>query len=54
MKMLTGCELVHARKDGVWMKYQLNEEKVVELKEFINYILSNKAKCVCKREKTIE
>lgn len=54
MKMLTGCELVHARKDGVWMKYQLNEEKVVELKEFINYILSNKAKCICKKEKKAE
>ena len=38
MKMLTQCELVIARKDGIWMKYQLNETKVVEYKQFIVFV----------------
>lgn len=41
MKMLTGCELVRARKDGIWMKYQLNEEKVMAYKRFIDELLSS-------------
>ena len=50
MKMLTQCELVLARKDGIWMKYQLNETKGVEYKQFIDELLSNKENCICRKK----
>lgn len=50
MKMLTGCGLVLARKDGIWVKYQLNEARVMECKAFMNELLSNKEDCICKRK----
>lgn len=48
MKMLTQCELVHVRKDGIWMKYKLNDARVLEYKQFIEELLSDKADCICK------
>ena len=50
MKMLTQCDLVLARKDGIWMKYKLNETKVIEYKEFMDELLSHKDQCICKTE----
>lgn len=50
MKMLTQCDLVLARKDGIWMKYKLNETKVTEYKEFMDELLSHKEQCSCKIE----
>lgn len=50
MKMLTACELVEARKDGIWMKYQLNEVKVQACKDFMNELLSRKDDCRCNKK----
>lgn len=49
MKTLTQCELVLARKDGIWMKYQLNEEKLGRYKTFINALFNEKDACICKQ-----
>lgn len=49
MKMLVTCKLVVGRKDGIWMKYQLNPIKVDEFKGFMNQILSQKDDCICKK-----
>lgn len=50
MKMLTGCELVEARKDGVWIKYKLNADRVLAYKQFIDELLSPKDNCICKKK----
>jgi len=34
MKMLKDCGLVDSRKDGIWVKYSVNHEKLDELKDF--------------------
>jgi len=31
MKKLTGCGIVLARKDGIWIKYRLNAEALTDL-----------------------
>ena len=41
MKMLTACELVIARKTGIWMRYRLNPEKSKACSEFLREILCN-------------
>lgn len=50
MKMLTACGLVASRKEGIWMKYQLNDVKVQEYKDFMNELLSSKDDCICKNK----
>lgn len=35
MKILSECGLVSARKDGSWMKYTLQNNKILNLNEFL-------------------
>ncbi|MBU5308510.1 metalloregulator ArsR/SmtB family transcription factor [Clostridioides mangenotii] len=35
MKILSECGLVNARKDGSWMKYTLQNNKILNLNEFL-------------------
>ena len=42
MKILSECGLVSARKDGSWMKYTLQNNKILNLNEFL--IAVNKVK----------
>ncbi len=49
MKILSESGLVNAVRDGAWMKYTLNKEKINELKTFFAYITSDKEDCVCKK-----
>ncbi|MGL4798374.1 MAG: ArsR/SmtB family transcription factor [Cellulosilyticaceae bacterium] len=49
MKLLTQCELVMARKDGIWMKYQLNETKVLEYKQFVDELLTIQKQTICEK-----
>lgn len=35
MKVLTDCDLIKSRKDGSWMRYTLNQDKVTELQDFL-------------------
>lgn len=38
MKILTDCGLVNGRRDGVWMKYTINEGKLEFLQELFTGI----------------
>ena len=47
MKILCGCGLVNGRKEGKWMYYSLNENKVQEFMDFLRCITINKDECIC-------
>lgn len=47
MKILCGCDLVKGRKEGKWMHYSLNSEKVQEFKDFLSSITTDKEDCIC-------
>ncbi len=47
MKVLQEAELVNGVKNGKWMNYSINKEKVEEIKEFITYITNYKEDCIC-------
>jgi len=48
MKILCDSGLVHARKEGKWMYYTLNESTVQDFREFLYTITSDKDECICK------
>jgi len=47
MKILTESNLVHGVRDGAWMRYTLNLEKMRELSEFLKEITDEKEPCIC-------
>lgn len=49
MKNLTDSGLVNARRDGAWMRYTLNLERIGEIKDFLDYITEDKEDCICKK-----
>jgi len=52
MKTLCESNMVNARKDGKWMHYSLNKEKIKELKEVLEVFAKEKTNhssaCSCK------
>ncbi len=48
MKLLCDTGLLCARRDGKWMYYSLNEEKIQEFKQYICRITSDSPDCICK------
>ncbi|MCC5912132.1 MAG: winged helix-turn-helix transcriptional regulator [Clostridiaceae bacterium] len=48
MKILQHCKLVNSRKEGKWVFYSINEERVTALQKFIRDLTSYKEDCVCK------
>ncbi len=48
MKILCSCGLVNGHKEGKWMYYSLNSEKVQEFKDFLSSITTDKENCICK------
>ncbi len=48
MKILQQCDLVKGRKEGKWVFYSINMEKVEQLQEFIKQITLSKENCICK------
>jgi ArsR family transcriptional regulator len=46
MKVLTECRIVVSRREGSWMKYSINKEKVELVKEYFDYILSKCDNCI--------
>ncbi|WP_313563252.1 ArsR/SmtB family transcription factor [Ruminiclostridium cellobioparum] len=48
MKILCDCGLVSGRKEGKWMYYSLNSEKVQDFKNFLCAITIDKEDCICK------
>lgn len=52
IKKLTACGLVNVRRDGTWMKYTLNDEKVRGLIEVLEAMLETKEiSCACETNK---
>lgn len=51
MKILTECGLIISRKDGSWMRYQINTELMEEIKTFWKFITTEQDKCICKTQK---
>jgi len=47
MKILSDCGLVHARRDGAWMKYTLNKERTAEIMNLLASITEEKDDCIC-------
>lgn len=54
MKILAESGLVNAVRDGAWMRYTLNKDKVNEVMGFFAYITNNKQTCICKNFKKRE
>lgn len=48
MKILCDCGLVSGRKEGKWTHYSLNNDKAQDLKNFLNFITTDKEDCICK------
>ena len=49
MKTLTDSGLVNAERDGTWMRYTLNKERIDEVLVFFRAITGEKEDCICKR-----
>ncbi|MGE5496113.1 MAG: ArsR/SmtB family transcription factor [Burkholderiales bacterium] len=47
MKILTKCGIVVGRRDGAWMNYSLNPDKINDLIKFMSMISSPKDDCIC-------
>lgn len=54
MKILTDCGLVISRKEGSWMRYRNNDEKLEEVMAFWNKITTPSESCICKNRKEME
>ena len=50
MKILCDCGLVNGRKEGKWMYYSLNEDKVQDCKDFLCAITDNNENCDCRED----
>ncbi len=51
MKTLTDSGLINAERDGAWMRYTLNKERIGETLYFITSIFSEKEDCICRKYK---
>ena len=47
MKLLTECGLVAGRRDGPWMRYTLDRQRLSDAGEFLNLLASEKEPCIC-------
>ncbi|MDD2498444.1 MAG: metalloregulator ArsR/SmtB family transcription factor [Desulfitobacteriaceae bacterium] len=50
MKILTDSGLVNAVRDGAWMRYSLNKNRINEVLTFFTYITNEKEDCIYKKE----
>lgn len=48
MKILMESGLVIARKEGTWMKYRLDLQRVNQMMYFIMGVVTPKEECICK------
>lgn len=48
MKILTESGLIDGRRDGAWMRYSINAEKVSTVMAFLNGITTEQETCICK------
>lgn len=47
MKALIECGIINGVKDGSWMRYSLNQNKVLEFQSFLSNITKEKLECIC-------
>lgn len=47
MKILADSGLINAERDGTWMRYTLNKERIEEVIEFFTHITTKKDDCIC-------
>ena len=48
LKVLADNGIVTSRKEANWMYYKLNDEKMKEITEFLQFISNDKKDCICK------
>jgi len=48
MKILMECGLIDGQKDGIWMRYTLNQTRFNELQEFCTLFCGDHEDCICK------
>lgn len=49
LKVLSDSEIVVSRKEANWMYYKLNDKKMKEITEFLQFISNDKKDCICKK-----
>ena len=49
LKVLADNGIVTSRKEANWIHYKLNDEKMKEITEFLQFISNDKKDCICKR-----
>lgn len=50
MKLLSDINIVRSTPKGSWVWYSLNEDKILEIKSFLNIVTSDKEFCICETE----
>lgn len=48
LKVLSDSGIVTSRKEANWMYYKLNDKKMKEIIEFLQFISNDKKDCICK------
>lgn len=48
MKILTESSLIDSRRQGAWMRYSINAEKISVVAEYLNCITTEHELCICK------
>lgn len=49
MKILTDSGIVNVTRDGQWMRYEINKNRVDIVLSFLTEITSHQQNCVCKK-----
>lgn len=49
LKVLSDSRIVTSRKEANWMYYKLNDKKMKEITEFLQFISNDKKDCICKK-----
>ena len=49
LKVLADSGIVESRKEANWMYYKLNDKKMKEIIEFLQFISNDKKDCICKK-----
>ncbi len=47
MKLLCDCGLVRSRKEGSWIHYWINKDRVADITLFMDTLLNEKENCIC-------
>ena len=49
LKVLADAGIVVSRKEANWMYYKLDDKKMKEITEFLQFISNDKKDCICKK-----